>query len=353
MRKYRNRLIMGFSIALIIYIILILILDNRDDFSAADVLAELGRFPLLLLIPLALTQAAATFFRFWEWQYYLGVIDARNKISVFDSLVLFVTSFVFVISPGKLAEVLKSVILKMKTGVPISRSTPIVFAERIVDGIAVIILMAGAVLVAGEQMQIGGYGTIVISSAILLAGGLIVVQIRPLAYFFLDILKRLPLLRRMHGWLFDFYESSREIFSLRHVIPTTLMGVGVYMSSVVGFVIILAAFGIDITGIVFLQAMFIVGVASAVGALSFVPNGAGVTEVTDTLLLTTMLGMSPAAAAAAALIQGFFHKWFRVLVGLTVGAVFYRRLFPAEIETELAELEHEHHAEHEAALVEG
>src|SRR5690606_34394135 len=119
-------------------------------------------------------------------------------------------------------------------------------------------------------------------------------------------------LRRMHGWLFDFYESSREIFSLRHVIPTTLMGVGVYMSSVVGFVIILAAFGIDITGIVFLQAMFIVGVASAVGALSFVPNGAGVTEVTDTLLLTTMLGMSPAAAAAAALIQGFFHKWFRV-----------------------------------------
>jgi uncharacterized membrane protein YbhN (UPF0104 family) len=182
--------------------------------------------------------------------------------------------------------------------------------------------------------------------------GLIVVQIRPLAYFCLGILKHLPLVRRLHGWLFDFYESSREIFSLRHVIPTTLMGVGVYLSSVIAFVIILGGFGVEITSLVFLQAMFIVGVASAVGALSFVPNGAGVTEVTDTLLLTTMLGLPPATAAAAALIQGFFHKWFRVLLGIGVGAIFYQRLFPAAVETELQLLEQERAAAHHQRMQE-
>lgn len=350
MRKYRNQLLLGFVIAFGIYVLLLLFLDNRDDLSAGDVLAELGRFPLVLLLPLVLTQLSATFFRFWEWHYYLGVIDARDKISVFDSLILFVTSFVFVISPGKLAEVLKVVILKVKTGIPISRSTPIVFAERIVDGIAVILLMALAVVIAGDQMDIGGYGAIVISSAVVLAAGLIIVQIRRLAYFCLEILKHIPLVWRLHGWLFDFYESSREIFSLRHVIPTTLMGVGVYMSSVIAFAIILAGFGVEITPTVFLQAMFIVGVASAVGALSFVPNGAGVTEVTDTLLLTTMLGLPPATAAAAALIQGFFHKWFRVLLGLGTGAIFYRRLFSSAVETELQLLEQERTSAHHVQL---
>jgi uncharacterized membrane protein YbhN (UPF0104 family) len=94
----------------------------------------------------------------------------------------------------------------------------------------------------------------------------------------------------------------------------------------------------------FLQASFIVGILSAIGALSFVPNGAGVTEASNWVLLMAMVAplhphMTPAIAAAASLIQGFFHKWFRVLVGLGVALVFRDRLFSEAVKTELASAE--------------
>lgn len=49
--------------------------------------------------------------------------------------------------------------------------------------------------------------------------------------------------------------------------------------------------------------------------------------------------VTPALAAAAALVQGFFHKWFRVVVGLLVGIVFRKRLFSDDLENILAEIE--------------
>ncbi len=340
MRKYRNRILLGLGIALAVYIVLLIVLDNQQDLSTGDVLQAMQTFPVHLLIPLALLQLSAGVFRFLEWHYYLGVIDARRKISLLDSIVLFVSGFTLVISPGKIAEVLKAVILKMKTGTPIARSTPVVLAERIVDGIAVIVIMVAAVLLAGDQLDIGNYRWLILSAGSVLAAGLIIVQIRPLVYFCLDILKHLPLIRRLHGWLFAFYESSREIFSLRHVIPTSFLGVGVYLSTVFSFVIVARGFGVEINTLSFLQIMFITGVASAVGALSLIPNGAGATEISNTVLLISLVGMPPASAAAAAIVQDFFSKWFRVLVGLGTAFVFHKRLFPQELEAELATLEH-------------
>ncbi|HRF94199.1 MAG TPA: hypothetical protein PLZ51_03350, partial [Aggregatilineales bacterium] len=91
-----------------------------------------------------------------------------------------------------------------------------------------------------------------------------------------------------------------------------------------------------------------VGVASAVGALSFVPNGAGVTELTNFAMLMAVVApqnpiLTVPVAGAAALLQGFFHKWFRVLVGVGVAFIYRNRLFTGELEAELATMEAEHY----------
>lgn len=362
MRKYRNQIFLGILIALAIYIVLLLVADNQGRFETEGILEQIQSFPLILIIPLIFFQTLVIFFRFLEWHYYLGVIEARHRISLQDSLVIFVATFTMVVSPGKAAELLKSVMLKIRTsviesgqkikeGVPIARSAPIVIAERIVDGIAVIILMAVTLLIAGDSLNLGTYNginygllsrTIIYSSTILIMTGLIVIQIKPLAYFFLNILQYIPFIKRFHQPLTDFYESSREIFALKHVFLMSLVGIGVYVSSTAGFILILYGFGLTITWQLILQGLFIVGVASAIGALSFVPNGAGVTEVSNTgMLLALVAPIQPIVtlplAAAAALIQGFFHKWFRVLVGLTIAFIFRKRLFGEDLETELSQ----------------
>jgi hypothetical protein len=350
MRKYRNQLIGGMFIVLAIYILIYLVFDNIDELDEG-VMEVIATFPIALLLVLCLTQMSANAFRFLTWQYYMGVVGARDKISVKDSAIIFISSFMFSVSPGKVAELLKAVLLKMKTGVPIARSAPIVLAERIGDGLSVVITLTVTLLIGGGNLPLGDYYDIsrglVFSSAVLILGGLIVIQIQPLAYFCLNILAKIPFINRLHGWFVHFYESSREIFSIRHMIPVTILGMGVYMSSTLGFFIILWGFGLEMTPTLFLQVAFIVGVTSALGALSFVPNGAGVTEIANFAMLMAIVApeypeLTAPMAGAAALLQSFFHKWFRVLVGVGVAFIYRNRLFTGELEAELATMEAEH-----------
>jgi uncharacterized protein (TIRG00374 family) len=341
MRKYRNRILAGFAVVFVIYVALLLFVNTEE------LVGNLRAFPWGLFFPVVLLKMVAWVLRFGQWHYYLGVIGARDKISVFDSVVLFLAGFTMAVSPGKIAEVLKAVILKVKTGIPVARSAPVVIAERVVDGVAVVMVVFLIVLLAGKDIQLGAYGVLIVMSGALLIAGLIAVQIRPLAYFLLGICARLPLIKRLHGLLVEFYESSREVLKLRHVIPTTLMGSAAHLADALGFTIVLTGFGLELTWILYFQVTVIVGLSAAVGALSGLPNGAGVTEVsTSATLLAIVAPQNPeitqSVAFTAALIEGFFHKWFRVFVGMLVAIIFRRRLFPPSLDAAIAEMESEH-----------
>jgi uncharacterized membrane protein YbhN (UPF0104 family) len=330
MQKYRNRILAGFGIALVIYVGLLLFTNTKE------LIDHLRTYPWILLFPIIALKVISWVFRFWEWHYYLGVIGARGKIHWFDSLLIFLAGFTMAVSPGKIAEVLKAVVLKVHTGIPVAISAPVIIAERVVDGLAVLVITLSAFLLAGDALDLGPYQGLIFLSIALLIAGLIVVQIRPLAYFFLNLTRNLPLLRRIHQPLVDFYESSREVFKLRHVIPTTAMGVVAYTADALGFMVILSGFGLEISWTLFLQAAFISGFSAVIGALSGVPNGAGVTEVSTTGMLLFLVAptnpqITESVALTASIVEGFFHKWFRVLVGMLVSIVYRRRLFSPEV----------------------
>lgn len=350
MSKYRNQVIFGLLLAIVLYIGTFLFFDSQNQLSAAEGILELTlAFPLELVLVLIVIQLCVILLRFVEWHYYLGVISARHLISVKDSFVIFTACFTMVVSPGKAAEVLKAVFLKAKTGVPIARGASVVLAERIVDGLAVIFILTVTLILAGDQLELGSAGgvnydmlsrTIIFSSAFALAAGLVAVQISPLAYFILGIIKRLPVISRAHDALREFYESSRDVFKLQHVVPMTLIGGGIYALSSLGFYIVLVGYGLDASWTLFFQSMFITGIVSAIGALSFIPNGAGITEVSTVGMLLALVAptttiLTPAVAGAASLVQGFFHKWFRVVVGLMVMIIFRNDLFTRDFQQAL------------------
>ncbi|MGQ9887580.1 MAG: lysylphosphatidylglycerol synthase transmembrane domain-containing protein [Aggregatilineales bacterium] len=340
MRKYRNRIIAGLAIGFVIYASLLLLINTEA------LVAELQNFPWVLLAPVILLKFGSWFFRFLEWHYFLSVVGARDRLALFDSIVLFISGFSMAVSPGKAAEVLKAVVLKAKTGVLIAAGTSVVIAERVVDGLAVIVLAFIALLLAGDSINLGGFAPLIYLSTGLLAAGLVAVRIRWLAHFFLEQCKRLPVVRRLHAWLVTFYESSYEIFKPRHLLPTTAFGMIAALGDAIGFVVILVGFGLEPTWTLFLQAVVIICLSSAIGALSGVPNGAGITEVSVGTMLIVIVApqnpaLTPAVAAAVALVEGFFHKWFRVLVGLAVGMTFRRRLFSSAVEAEIDALERE------------
>src|SRR5260221_12952983 len=115
--------------------------------TAIALYADLPRMVTVLarfrweFLPLILGLTLFNYFgRFIKWQYYLR----RLKISIDwrKSLLIFISGLSMAITPGKVGELLKCYLLKRSTGEAISRTSPIVVAERLTDGVAMIGLAA-------------------------------------------------------------------------------------------------------------------------------------------------------------------------------------------------------------------
>src|SRR4029077_3265345 len=77
-----------------------------------------------------------------RWNYYLRVLGVSG-VSRLNSALVFLSGFAMGLTPGKSGEVTKSYWLREIAGpesAPLARTAPIVFAERLVDGIAMLLL---------------------------------------------------------------------------------------------------------------------------------------------------------------------------------------------------------------------
>lgn len=356
MRKYQKQVLFGMAFMLAITITIVLLSNLRD------LAAQLQNFPLWYFLPIIGLKCINWLLRYLEWHYFLHVInvqavwqgetrpplapDQPATIRIQDSFLLWMASLPFALSPGKIAEVLKAIILKSMIGTPISRSTPIILAERIVDGIAVIILVVIAGLASSEAIsKSDGLSPQTIQWILLLTSLMMliligVVQFPRLAHRLIHLSAYMPLIRRFEPAILDFYDSSHDLAKIRHIIPTTFFGMGAYFTDCVGFYLMLIGLGQAPSWQLFSHAVFILGFSVVISAISAMPGGAGGRELTVGALLKSMLSMSTAATTAAVLMIGIFQVWFGALIGILLGLLFRNRLFPPSLEAEIAAYEH-------------
>lgn len=351
MQKYRNQIFIGilFMIGVIIVVIL---LSNAKELAN-----KLESFPLWLFIPIIGLKLLNWILRYMEWHYFLHIIDVHPvfrgqtqpaipldqpaTIRVSDSFILWLASLPFALSPGKVAEVLKAIILKSMNQTPITRSSPIIIAERLVDGIAVVSLVGISALVASEYIFITDdvstqyIRAILIGITIFMILLIGIIQFRKIATKIIDLLSKLPLLRRYSEEIKTIYASSYDLAKIRHILPTTFFGITAYFTDCIGFYIILLGLGEKPSIHLFAQATFILGFSVVISAISALPGGAGGREVTVGALLRNIVGMGSAATGAAVLMIGIFQVWFGTFIGIFVGLIFRKRLFPPTLEDEI------------------
>jgi glycosyltransferase 2 family protein len=250
--------------------------------------------------------------RFFKWEYYLAVLGIRG-VPKGESFLIFLSGFVLTITPGKVGEVFKSVILFQLRGVPLQRTAPIVVAERVTDLIGIIVLIA-----AGSLSFSGGVSWILASAGAALVLGLLVFISSPrLARGFLELLPRLPgpLGRRLGPIVHKIEEALdqlRELTTPRRLVWPTLLSIAAWASEGVALWVILQGFAQHAP---LLLTAFFYATATLAGALIPVPGGLGVTE---TLLETQMAhfgGVPTATALAAMLLVRLATLWFAVAVG--------------------------------------
>lgn len=254
--------------------------------------------------------------RFVRWQYYLrqiGIIVPPG-----ESMLIFLSGFAMSVTPGKLGEVFKSLLLYESRGAPIARTAPVVVAERLTDLMALVVLTALGALSfeQGVPITIGGVA--------LVGGVLAAFAWPPLGELAFALAGRLPVVRRLVPKLREAHASLRVMIRPGPLLAATLLAVVAWGLEVLSLAVIVQGFGGVSLG--WQETTFAYGASTIAGALAMMPGGLGVTEAGMTGLLQALggAGMTASIATATTMLVRLATLWWAVLVGFVALGLFRR-----------------------------
>ena len=291
-------------LALLVYIGLIV----YGDWRQLSVL--LADFPWWWLPPTLGLTLVNFGVRLLKWHWYLRLI--RTPISFGQSARIYGISFLMMMTPGKVGEFVRAFMVRNVSGTPFSVVAPVVLAERMTDGLAMI-LLAGLGLLAIDE---GSIRLAAVTALLVIALIIVAIQVRPLALWCLALGHRLPLVNRFADKLAAFYESSYFLLKPKYLFTSVLIGVVSWASQGLGFYLVLLGFGAEASVGSMLTAVSAFNMSTVVGAVVATPGGLGGVESSLAALSIQLLDLSRPAAAAAALVIRFATLWFGVAIGL-------------------------------------
>lgn len=315
----RGKLILGLVLGLVVVAGLAVYADFT---KMLEVLSTFNWWLLPLILLFTLFNYAL---RFYKWDVYLRLVGATG-VAKTDSLLIFLSGMAMAMTPGKVGEILKSYLLKQVRGTPIATSAPIVMAERLTDGLAMLVL-------ASVGLVLFDYGTpILVGIAVVAVAFLFVFQNRRLFNRLLSFAEKLPVVSKVAHHFHTFYESSYELFRL----PNLLFGVGIgiisWSGEVAAFVLVMMGLGMEFSWILVIICAFILSASSLIGSVTLLPGGLGTTDASITGMLMflipryTTFVMTNNIAVAATLLIRFSTLWFGVAIGLIALTIAQRRL---------------------------
>ncbi len=310
MKKILGRVLLGVAVGVVIYVAFSIWANAR---SVGQALANF-RWPVAgVAIALAFLNYLI---RFARWHYYLKVLGL--KVPVGHSFLVFLGGFSLTVTPGKLGEVVKSLLLRESHGIAATRTAPIVVAERFTDLMALLVLACVGIFTfeADPRFLLVGAG--------LIGFGLIVVSVAPVARFCLWLTGRVPLVRRLTPKLAEAYQTTATLLRPQPLLFGLLLATTSWFAECAAFWAVVHGFAtasVDIQAATFIYASMTIA-----GALSFLPGGLGVTEAGMLAMLGKLAtGCGRGVAAAATFITRLCTLWFAVLVGVAALLIFARR----------------------------
>ncbi len=300
-----RRLIPGLVFGFLALLGLALLGDLRAVGQAIDRF-DWRLYPLVLLLTLFNYTL-----RFFKWHYYLRQIGA-NSLSLVESARLFVAGFPLAVTPGKVGEALKGVWINQRSGIAVGRGVSVVAAERISDGLAVLMLSTLGVIAYPQ------YWPAFLIVLVALVGVIAISQVRPAAMWLLSFGERLPLVRRFMPAVREFYEGSYSLFRLKSTVLAVGLGAVSWLGEGVGFYLILIGLGLPPGPRMLAMAVFVLSFSTIIGAVSALPGGLGAAEVSIAGMLALLGGIEPALATSATLLIRLATLWFGVTLGLIV-----------------------------------
>jgi uncharacterized protein (TIRG00374 family) len=282
-------------------------------------------FPLSLLAVAMALSLANYLVRFGRWERYRALLGVR--IGRGQSLGVYLSGLAFTVTPGKMGEAYKSVLLRRLAGTPIHRSAPIVVAERFTDLAGVLVLVAVGGLASAPELAWVFWATLAGCALLFVLAGS-----RRFAHAATALVGRLPALHRLASRVEGAFESTRVLLRFRELpLAVGLATLGWSLECTAFWLVVDALAPGHLT---FLYCTFTYAISAIAGAVLIIfPGGLGVTEASMGGLLSRRLEaagvakeLAHAQAAAATILIRLCTLWLAVAVGLVANAVLARRV---------------------------
>ena len=261
------------------------------------------RQPLLLVLVLLMAPLNYAL-RFAKWQMYgrrLGLAHIPWR----GSLTIFLAGFGLTITPGKVGELVKSWLLWDRYGVPAASTAPMVFADRLTDGCAMLVLATAGAAWLGRGSA--PYALLIAAAVIVL-----LVQSRRAAAVAVGLVGRVRRLAPLRDKATVLLDSARTL-----LVPgpfAAALGLGIVGWGLEGLIVyfVLSAFGWPFS---VAASVLVVATAAIAGTVSALPGGIGAAEGVMVALLLWLRVPLPLAVLAT-LVMRFATLWLGLGIGL-------------------------------------
>jgi len=223
------------------------------------------------------------------------------------NFLIFFAGFTLAISPAKSGELIKSVLLKNKCGIAITKTIPIVFLERFYDIIGTTAVAIIGITFLGLELGI-----------VLALVPIVILVIFYLFYskrsfdFTLKILNHIKPLQKFSSNIEESHKIIRHSSDLKTICSCSGLTIVFRIIEAIAILLILQALGINFIEFFNLLSMYSASVI--LGSISMSPGGLGVTEGSFAGLLT-LYELELQTTLAVAVIVRFFTMWFAIVVG--------------------------------------
>jgi uncharacterized protein (TIRG00374 family) len=309
-QKYRNKIIFSVIFGAIIF----LGLSIYANFNELGKAFEKFRW---FILPFIFLLAFCNYIsRFFKWNYYTGILGIQIEKKL--SLLIFLSSFIMSVTPGKVGEVFKSYLLKEQVDTPISKSAPIVIAERITDFLSLILLS----IIGAITFNYGKELIIIIGAVFIML--IIILSSRRISISIINYFEKFKVISKVSHKIHIAYDSIYQMMQPKRLFIAILLSMVAWFFECFAFYLVINNFGIDKILYINIQiATFIYGFATIAGAVTMLPGGLGATDASITGLLI-VLNIPKNISVASTLIIRIATLWFAVLVGI-VSMFFYQR----------------------------
>ncbi len=239
----------------------------------------------------------------------------KINISLKDSLFIFFSGLFMSATPGKWGELLKSYLIKELTNEKISKTAPIIFAERITDILSLIILA----LIGSYIYNFDSLSLIVLSVILIVL--IAIIANHSFGILLLEFIGKIKLVKNYVPTIKNLYNGSYNLLKTIPLLNMVLLSFPMWILEFFGFYIILSNFTNNIS---FIWSGSVYAIAIIAGSFSMFPGGLGFTEGALTILLINK-GLVKSEAITATIIIRIFTLWYSVFLGFIILLIYQKK----------------------------